>query len=87
MKFFLIPLLFSVLVAFVNVFSVTLATKVQNVFTVAKLVAMLIIIVGGFVMLAQGSTQNLATGFESTTDSPGQIALAFYSGFWAYSGW
>ena len=71
----------------VNTFSVSLATKVQNLFTAAKLVAILTIIAGGIVMLARGYTQNFASGFESTTNSPGEIALAFYSGFWAYSGW
>jgi L-type amino acid transporter 9 len=44
-----------VTVAAVNVISVKLATQVQIVFTGAKLVALAIIIIGGFVKLAQGT--------------------------------
>lgn len=64
-----------------------MATRVQNIFTAAKLIAILIIIVGGVVKLAQGNTQYLATGFEGSTKSFGDIATAFYSGLWAYDGW
>ncbi|KAK7076555.1 b(0,+)-type amino acid transporter 1 [Halocaridina rubra] len=76
-----------VLITFINSYSVTLATKVQNIFTAAKLLAILIIIIGGIVKMAQGYTDHLATGFEGSTDSFGDIATAFYSGLWAYDGW
>ena len=42
------------LISFVNCFSVTLATRVQNVFTVAKLSAIGIIIVGGLYYIVSG---------------------------------
>lgn len=42
------------IVSFVNCYSVKLANKVQIVFTVAKLLAIGVIVVGGFIMLAQG---------------------------------
>lgn len=64
-----------------------LATRVQNIFTAAKLLAILIIVVGGVVKLAQGNTTHLAKGFEGSTSSFGDIATAFYSGLWAYDGW
>ncbi|XP_042207769.1 b(0,+)-type amino acid transporter 1-like isoform X6 [Homarus americanus] len=76
-----------VLITFINSYSVNLATKVQNIFTAAKLLAILIIVIGGVVKLAQGNTQYLATGFKGSTSSLGDIATAFYSGLWAYDGW
>lgn len=34
-----------------------------------------------------GNTEHLNKGFEGSTFSPGGIALALYSGLWAYDGW
>lgn len=34
-----------------------------------------------------GNTEHLNKGFEGSTFSPGSIALALYSGLWAYDGW
>ncbi|XP_068250088.1 b(0,+)-type amino acid transporter 1 isoform X3 [Palaemon carinicauda] len=76
-----------VLITFINSYSVTLATKVQNIFTAAKLIAIVIIVIGGIVKLAQGNTQFLGRGFEGSTTSFGDVATAFYSGLWAYDGW
>ncbi|XP_045125709.1 b(0,+)-type amino acid transporter 1-like isoform X7 [Portunus trituberculatus] len=76
-----------VLITFINSYSVNLATRVQNIFTAAKLLAILIIVVGGMVKLAQGNTAHLAKGFEGSTKSFGDVATAFYSGLWAYDGW
>ena len=78
---------FIVIITFINSFSVKLATKVQNVFTAAKLVAIVIIVAGGIYKLAQGNTQYLSGGFEGTNANFGDIATAFYSGLWAYDGW
>ncbi|KAA0192525.1 hypothetical protein HAZT_HAZT009698, partial [Hyalella azteca] len=75
------------LITFINSYSVALATKVQNVFTAAKLLAILVIVAGGIYKLAQGNTQYLATGFTGTTNRIGDVATAFYSGLWAYDGW
>ncbi|KAK3893117.1 hypothetical protein Pcinc_003053 [Petrolisthes cinctipes] len=76
-----------ILITFINSYSVALATKVQNIFTAAKLVAILIIVVGGIISIAQGNTQYLNKGFEGSTQSFGNVATAFYSGLWAYDGW
>lgn len=34
-----------------------------------------------------GNTKNLSKGFEGTNYTPKNVALAFYSGLWAYDGW
>lgn len=34
-----------------------------------------------------GNMENLTRGFEGTTTSPKSLALAFYSGLWAFDGW
>ncbi|KAL0276580.1 UNVERIFIED_CONTAM: hypothetical protein PYX00_004129 [Menopon gallinae] len=76
-----------VVILFINCYSVNLATGVQNVFTAAKLVAILIVILGGMYKLMQGNTQYLENVFHGTTYSLGNIATAFYTGLWAYDGW
>ena len=35
----------------------------------------------------QGETESFQDSFEDSDVSAGAIALSFYSGFWAYSGW
>ncbi|XP_010794700.1 b(0,+)-type amino acid transporter 1 [Notothenia coriiceps] len=75
------------LIVMVNCLSVKLANYVQNVFTLAKLFIILIIVVAGMVMLAQGNTENLSNAFEGSSTSVGTIGLAFYNGLWAYDGW
>jgi L-type amino acid transporter 9 len=75
------------LVAAVNCYSVSLATKVQNFFTLAKLLAVCVIVVGGFIKIFQGHTEYINEGFEDTSRNPSAIALAFYDGLWAYDGW
>ncbi|KAK7793926.1 hypothetical protein R5R35_011856 [Gryllus longicercus] len=71
----------------INCYSVTLATSVQNVFTTAKLGAVLIIICGGAYKLAEGNTQHLRDPFVGTKATFGNIATGFYTGLWAYDGW
>ncbi|KAL2076835.1 hypothetical protein ACEWY4_027564 [Coilia grayii] len=78
---------FIMLICLVNSLSVKLAKYVQNFFTAAKLLIILIIVLAGIVLLAQGNTQNLSNGFEGATTSFGAIGLAFYNGLWAYDGW
>ncbi|KAK3608058.1 hypothetical protein CHS0354_031046 [Potamilus streckersoni] len=83
----LVAVLCLFLVAFINSYSVNLATKVQNFFTATKLIAIAIISIGGFVMIGKGERGSLEEGFEDTTASSALIALAFYDGLWAYDGW
>ncbi|KAG5263872.1 hypothetical protein AALO_G00269560 [Alosa alosa] len=75
------------LICLVNCLSVKLANYIQNFFTAAKLFIILIIVVAGIVLLAQGNTQNLTNAFDGGATSFGAIGLAFYNGLWAYDGW
>ncbi|KAK2153050.1 hypothetical protein LSH36_309g00005 [Paralvinella palmiformis] len=60
---------------------------IQILFTIAKVAALIIIVVGGIVMLIQGHTDNLATGFQDSNTKPGEIIMGFYSAMFAYDGW
>lgn len=61
---------------------------VQNTFTAAKLVAVLIIISGGAYKLYIGGTnKHLENAFSEPTPSLSALATAFYTGLWAYDGW
>lgn len=84
----IIAILCMTIVAFVNCYSVQLANKVQIVFTVAKLAAIVLIISGGVYKIAMGDGfEYLQEGFEDTSNDISGIALAFYDGLWAYDGW
>ncbi|XP_054856599.1 B(0,+)-type amino acid transporter 1 [Eublepharis macularius] len=74
-------------ISLVNSLSVKLASYVQNFFTAAKMVIVVIIIVSGLVLLAKGNTQNFQNSFDGPPLSVGAISLAFYNGLWAYDGW
>ncbi|XP_019636842.1 PREDICTED: large neutral amino acids transporter small subunit 1-like [Branchiostoma belcheri] len=73
----------------INCGKVRWATRVMDLFTAAKLLALALIIGLGIMQLAKGETQHLqpATSFRGTSGSVGGIALAFYSGLFAYGGW
>ena len=74
-------------VLFVNCCSVNASTRVQVIFTVAKLLALVIIILTGLVRLGQGHTSTLESGFDGTTNRISKIGYAFYGGLWAFDGW
>ncbi|XP_076322301.1 large neutral amino acids transporter small subunit 2-like isoform X1 [Tachypleus tridentatus] len=75
------------LLLFVNCYNVKWAARVQDVFTFAKILALIIIIIAGLVHIGMGNIQNFQNAFEGTTTEPGYIALAFYSGIFSYAGW
>lgn len=79
--------------AYINYVSVKVAVKVQNIFTFAKLLIMVVIIIGGLVRLAQGDPVG-AANFENAFDQATingitftQIGLALYQGLFSYDGW
>ncbi|CAH8856210.1 unnamed protein product [Trichobilharzia szidati] len=75
------------ILGFANAYSVKLATRIQDIFTLAKMLALLLIIVTGFVCMGLGYTDEFKEPFEGSNWYPGSIAKAFYSGLFAYSGW
>ncbi|XP_055940599.1 Y+L amino acid transporter 2-like isoform X2 [Argiope bruennichi] len=75
------------LLTYINCRNVQWATRVQDVFTFAKVVALIIIIIAGAYHLSLGNTQNFDNAFQGTTTDPGYIALSFYSGLFSYAGW
>lgn len=78
---------FLVSILCVNCYSVNLGMAVQNIFTTAKMIAVLIIISGGAYKLYQGNVQHLQNAFSKPAPPIGAIAAAFYTGLWAYDGW
>ncbi|KAL8617164.1 hypothetical protein ACOMHN_014334 [Nucella lapillus] len=75
------------LLVMVNCRNVKWVTRLQVIITSSKLVALAIIIIIGFVYLGQGNVESFEDTFADSDFSGGAIALSFYSGFWAYSGW
>ncbi|CAH8585850.1 unnamed protein product [Heterobilharzia americana] len=75
------------ILGFANAYSVKLATRIQDAFTFAKMAALLLIIVTGFVCMGLGYTDEFKDPFYGSNWYPGSIAKAFYSGLFAYSGW
>uniref|UniRef100_H3AHW9 b(0,+)-type amino acid transporter 1 n=1 Tax=Latimeria chalumnae TaxID=7897 RepID=H3AHW9_LATCH len=71
----------------VNSINVRLATHIQTFFAAAKLIALLIIVVGGLVLLVNGQTSTFQNAFQGTQTSIGTIGVAFYQGLWSYEGW
>ncbi|XP_008215356.1 Y+L amino acid transporter 2 isoform X1 [Nasonia vitripennis] len=71
--------------AFINCWDVKWATRVQDIFTYAKLLALFVIIGAGGYQLVNKQTQHFT--FDGTTTEVTQIALSFYSGLFAYNGW
>uniref|UniRef100_A0A3B3UWD0 Solute carrier family 7 member 8a n=1 Tax=Poecilia latipinna TaxID=48699 RepID=A0A3B3UWD0_9TELE len=75
------------LLTWVNCSSVRWATRVQDIFTAGKLLALALIIIMGIVQICKGELTP-ANAFEPFQDyDVGLIALAFLQGSFAYGGW
>lgn len=74
-------------ITYINISSVKLYVKIQNLFGCFKVIACLIVIIGGIYEICVGNVKNLKKGFEGTSYRPHDIAMAFYHGLWAYDGW
>lgn len=72
---------------FINCWNVRLAARVQSVFTIVKLGALAVICLIGVIRLIQGKTENFSNSFAESSTDGSAYALAFYSGFYSYSGW
>ncbi|KAF5398813.1 Large neutral amino acids transporter small subunit 2 [Paragonimus heterotremus] len=75
------------LVGLINCMSVRWSTRTQDVFTFAKVAALILIIITGFVQIGRGRTETYQDSFEGSNWNPGNLAVAFYTGLFAYSGW
>ncbi|XP_072000245.1 b(0,+)-type amino acid transporter 1-like [Engystomops pustulosus] len=73
--------------AIINCMNVRLSMFIMNFFTAAKLVVLLVIIVGGMFLLVKGNTQVLQNAFDNTATGFGPVGVAFYQGLWSYDGW
>ncbi len=77
----LLAVIFACGIATVNVLSVNGATRVQIVFTGAKISTMIIIIVIGIYNMSRGQFGAIRGDWEES-GSIGPIAVSFYSGLW-----
>ncbi|MEQ2236868.1 Large neutral amino acids transporter small subunit 1, partial [Ilyodon furcidens] len=84
----LVACLCILLLTFVNCYSVKATTRVQDFFAAAKLLALALIIIIGFIKIGQGGTDELLpeNSFKGSNYEFGNIGLALYSGLFAYGG-
>ncbi|XP_064298525.1 Y+L amino acid transporter 2-like isoform X2 [Phalacrocorax carbo] len=72
---------------FINCVNVKWGTRVQDIFTCAKVMALILVISVGLYKIGKGETENLSGLFKGSATNPGMIALALYSALYSYAGW
>ncbi|OZC12652.1 putative Asc-type amino acid transporter 1 [Onchocerca flexuosa] len=77
------------LLTFINCYSVKWSMRLQNIFSLAKVASLCVIVIAGLAWLCLGNTEHLEPSrlFEGSQTNPSHIALAFYSGVFSFSGW
>ncbi|RKP27150.1 amino acid/polyamine transporter I [Syncephalis pseudoplumigaleata] len=75
------------LITLINCVSQRSGNMVQNVFTMAKLLAIAIIVVIGLVWLGKGHVENFEHGFKDSSTKPLEYGTAMYLALFAYNGW
>jgi amino acid transporter len=75
------------LITMINCISQKSGNILQNVFTVAKLLAIAIIVVIGMIWLARGHTENFQDSFSGSSTEPLAYGTAMYLALFAYNGW
>ncbi|XP_061115232.1 b(0,+)-type amino acid transporter 1-like [Conger conger] len=77
-----------VVLATVNCLNVRLSISIQNFFMAAKVLALVVIVVGGLVLLGVGGhTDSFQNAFEGSKVGVNPIGVAFFQGLWSYDGW
>ena len=71
----------------INCYNVKSVTWIQDIFSAAKVLALIIIIVSGMVWLAMGNTANLKSPMAYSNFAMGDLSLSFYVGIFSYAGW
>jgi len=72
---------------FINCYNVNWATKVQDSFSFAKVLALVVIIAAGVYHLATGHTENYRDPWAGSLWNAGSVATAFYQGLFSFAGW
>ncbi|XP_067946414.1 b(0,+)-type amino acid transporter 1-like [Watersipora subatra] len=75
-----------ILIFYINT-STNLVQKIVKVTLVVKVITMLAIVLGAFYWMAKEGTSKLTQPFQGTTTNGWNVAVAFYSGLFAYMGW
>ncbi|KAJ8042054.1 Cystine/glutamate transporter [Holothuria leucospilota] len=87
----LLAALFLACIIYINCSSVNLSRKIHVIFTAAKTLGLITIIVTGLWTLFQafntGNTESFENGFDLKTVTWTHLPKAFYSGLFAFSGW
>uniref|UniRef100_A0A3B3RX50 Si:dkeyp-120h9.1 n=2 Tax=Paramormyrops kingsleyae TaxID=1676925 RepID=A0A3B3RX50_9TELE len=83
----LIAALIISLLTCVNCMKVKWGAILQVISTVAKVLALIVIIIAGLVKLGQGKVENFQESFQNSKVDAGNLALALYSALYSYSGW
>ncbi|XP_067053970.1 b(0,+)-type amino acid transporter 1-like [Acropora muricata] len=76
----------TVTLAIVNCWTVKWATRIQDIFTSAKLLCIVMLTIIGFVELGKGKTENFRDSFKGSTTDVGKIGMALHVGLWAFDG-
>eukprot|EP00794_Sanderia_malayensis_P009698 gene9698-biopygen8007 len=84
-----IAILFVLIPALINIFSVSIASKTQTIFTIVQTIAVVFLVALGAWQVGLGHTSNYVVMVNNTQHSFdfGGFGLAFYNALWSYEGW
>ena len=74
------------MIAITNAISVRLVASIQGFFSSTKVIALVVITIGGIFYMSEGRLENFSNSFEGSSTDITNIALACYSCMWAYAG-
>ncbi|BGP38489.1 hypothetical protein JCM10450v2_002437 [Rhodotorula kratochvilovae] len=75
------------LISGVHMWSTKAGTRAQLVVTVFKVLALILVFIGGLVYLGIGSNAASDFTFHGSSDKPAGYALALFSALWTFDGW